>query len=298
MFKKLFPLCFILILCSLLIVNVACRKDPADATPNSSEETVSITETEEVVVEEEIKGTAISQDKLPEGWTLDETIVVTGDELKDISAKLGPGITGIENYFLNYGGELLQINFIYTDSAENAEKIFPALIKMVGTVNVLALKGSTVMEFITANDSLIKDLDGLLFTDETKISRPSDFSSHFPELSEYLLKEGDIRELTLNKEFISPPEEVEGFSKKFGAEVTGAVHQNIGFSDGKVITVNYILCKNEADGQTVCNAMKDMGAGPVIKKGPVVIEIFEQMGDTGEVKENIIKYFEEKGFEL
>ncbi len=294
MTKKFFMSLFFLLF-SFLLTGVSCLKSPAstESTPTPVEEiSIESTETPEAQVEKD----PIIQSNLPENWSLDEKSVMSESELEDVAEKIGPGITGIENYYLNYKGESFQVNYVYFDNREDAERGFYNLMQMAGTVNTLALNGTTVIEIITFNDNLIKDLEKLLFTEDTEMSRPSDFFSECPEIMEYILKEGDIPGLILNKEFLASPSDVENFSQKFGTEVYATLHQYFALESGRIITINYILGKDEKAGQVIYDTLKSLVENPVMKKGDIIIEIFEQTGDTGEVKKNIVKYFTDAGF--
>ena len=93
-------------------------------------------------------------ENLPEGWKVEKSFVAHNEQRVAISRRLGARISKLSNTFLSINGRSLQVNILHCRTARGAKKVYEAILKAHGGLEVsVARDGSMVVEFARCDDA-------------------------------------------------------------------------------------------------------------------------------------------------
>ncbi|MCK5306365.1 MAG: transglutaminase domain-containing protein [Candidatus Omnitrophica bacterium] len=90
-------------------------------------------------------------DKLPVGWTVAKSFVVSGDGTAAIGKRLGVPIKKVSNIFLLVHGRQIQVNILEAKSDDDAVRLHSVISRMKGSPAFCVQKNRQVIEFTGSN---------------------------------------------------------------------------------------------------------------------------------------------------
>lgn len=101
------------------------------------------------------EGTVLNRSSLPEQWIITTDYLASTGELQVFSNQLGVTIELLRNYVLSTPEGSLQINFVITETEEQAQALYELFLGVHAPENV-GLNGCRVMEVLTNNFELVE----------------------------------------------------------------------------------------------------------------------------------------------
>ena len=95
--------------------------------------------------------------KLPDGWTVVESVVVPQQQLTGISSKLGGTVARLSNTTLAVDGQNIKVNVMEGKTEEDAAKLHASLLRIhQGNQSQCPREGKTVIELVAKDQRLIE----------------------------------------------------------------------------------------------------------------------------------------------
>lgn len=101
-----------------------------------------------------VEAVSVKPDSICKNCKLGNTFYVKKDQLANFEKKFSAKILALKNDIISDGNNKVQINYIEGSTLKDAETIYKNLIKMVGNVNVVTMKGNVVIEIIASTIDL------------------------------------------------------------------------------------------------------------------------------------------------
>ena len=109
-----------------------------------------------------IDSMSIKPAQLGAGYQQANSFYVDEQALKTFKIKFNANLVALKNDIFNSNDNRVQINYIEADSTVDAEKVYKQMIDLVGSSNVVAIKGDVVIEIITKSNDTKKHIIKLL----------------------------------------------------------------------------------------------------------------------------------------
>jgi len=203
-------------------------------------------------------------ENLPEGWKVEQSLVVPIDQTAAISLKLGGGISKLTNTVLSIEGQRLQVNVFHCPTEKEAEKIYKAVLEAHnGLAATAARDGKLVIEFAKADDvNLINQARLALGLADARLD----------SIAQKLIKKIPAG-WRIEKSFIVPRDQTASIGKKLGGRIKNL--SNTIFSvQGQRFQVNVIECATPRAAEAIYNSILGMKGDPAfcLKYGDTVVE--------------------------
>jgi len=191
-------------------------------------------------------------DKLPEGWTIEKSLVVPKDQTADISRRLGGRISRLTNTVLSVEGKSLQVNVFHCPTNKQAEKIYKAVLEAHnGLAASAARERNIVVEFAKSDD--------------VELMNRARQALGLPEANLNSTAEKLIRSVPagwkVEESFIVPENQTDAIAKKLGGRIKYL--SNTTFSiQGRRFQVNVIKCVTSQEAEKIHNSILEMKGHP------------------------------------
>jgi len=198
---------------------------------------------------------------LPQDWKLLEEFSIQEDRIERFEREFSAEIDQILNQILVFQGRMqVRVNYVGCPSIEETAKVYRRMVELVGAQNVLVRKGNVVVEIISEDRQLKKDVVGLL-----------DLS----ELQRNKLTPADVpKDWRLVKEFFVYGEQLKQFETKFGHRADAMINQLFFVGAGSA-QVNYIEWSTEEGAENAYATLMEMvgKVNLVFKMDRIVVEV-------------------------
>lgn len=217
----------------------------------------------------EIEKVKLGVGQVPAGWKLVKEYNIPRQKIRPFETRFAAPIEEVLNQdFLVNEKTQLRLNYLAAATEQAVNTVYAGMIGLAGNKNVIVRKGNVAIEIISPDNGLKAKAVELL---------------QLPSLQRRKLKSTDVSEQwRLVKEFFVAKPELEGFGKKFGAQLEGIINQFFIVSD-QTVRINYIAGLTEQDAQAAYQKLTEQvgKVNMVLKKDNIVIEV---IADSDELK--------------